>query len=193
MKYFLDTKFIEDGKTIDLVSLALVAEDGRTLYHQNADAKFQCASDWVIRNVFIHLEHFNLGLGGPRSCRESNSISGDARCSLPGCPWQRHHSIRDRVLEFCDQEKFGKPEFWGYYADYDWVVFCQLFGPMIALPKGYPMFCRDLKQLCDAVGNPPLPKPEKEIHHALVDALWIKEMHSRLTTGALSGFPAAAP
>jgi len=37
-------------------------------------------------------------------------------------------------------------EFYAYYADYDWVVFCWLFGKMIDLPKGFPMYTIDLKQ-----------------------------------------------
>lgn len=41
------------------------------------------------------------------------------------------------------------PEFYAYYADYDWVVFCWLFGRMIDLPKGFPMYCKDLKQMLD--------------------------------------------
>lgn len=41
------------------------------------------------------------------------------------------------------------PEFYGYYCDYDWVVFCWLFGKMIDLPKGFPMYCIDLKQTYD--------------------------------------------
>lgn len=38
-------------------------------------------------------------------------------------------------------ETIGKrtaPEFYGYYCDYDWVVFCWLFGKMIDLPKDFP-------------------------------------------------------
>lgn len=41
------------------------------------------------------------------------------------------------------------PEFYAYYADYDWVVFCWIFGKMIDLPDGFPMFCCDLKQILD--------------------------------------------
>lgn len=44
---------------------------------------------------------------------------------------------------------YNQPEFYAYYADYDWVVFCWLFGRMIDLPKGFPMYCKDLKQLVD--------------------------------------------
>ena len=46
-------------------------------------------------------------------------------------------------------ENRSNPEFYGYYCDYDWVVFCWLFGKMIDLPKGFPMFAFDLKQTLD--------------------------------------------
>lgn len=41
------------------------------------------------------------------------------------------------------------PEFYAYYCNYDWVVFCWLFGKMIDLPKGWPMYCNDIKQILD--------------------------------------------
>jgi hypothetical protein len=44
-------------------------------------------------------------------------------------------------------------QFYGYYSDYDWVVFCWLFGKMIDLPKGFPMYCIDLKQESDRIYN----------------------------------------
>lgn len=40
-------------------------------------------------------------------------------------------------------------EFYTYYGAYDWVVFCWLFGKMIDLPDGFPMFSRDLKVMLD--------------------------------------------
>ena len=40
-------------------------------------------------------------------------------------------------------------EFYGYYCDYDWVCFSWLFGKMIDLPTGFPMYCIDLKQEMD--------------------------------------------
>lgn len=49
----------------------------------------------------------------------------------------------------CDISKDFPIEFYGYFSDYDWVVFCSLFGRMIALPKKFPMYCRDLKQMLD--------------------------------------------
>lgn len=47
----------------------------------------------------------------------------------------------------------NNPEFYTYYGDYDWVVFCWLFGRMIDLPKGFPMYSKDLKQALDEVAD----------------------------------------
>jgi len=184
-KYFLDTEFIEDGKTIDLISLALVCEDGRVLYLQNIECQFAKASDWVWRNVFIHLNHFHMS--GARECTPKIGETKEFIGGLTGfnhkcggkdgpCPWATRNEIREAVLDFCNPDKYGKPEFWGYYADYDWVVFCQLFGRMIELPEGFPMYCHDLKQIAYEIKFR-LPRPEKEIHNALVDALQVKEWY----------------
>lgn len=99
----------------------------------------------------------------------------------------------------------GNPKFYAYYADYDWVVFCQLFGKMIDLPKGFPMYCKDLKQLMDEkisqdnleindvkIPNYDLDKKLQTIkniidypkqtneHNALTDAKWNKELYNFL-------------
>jgi len=139
MKYFLDTEFIEDGKTIDLLSIGIVAEDGRTYYAESSECDLTRASDWVKENVLPHL------LGEKKTRKQ----------------------IAEDIISFARIN----PEFWGYYADYDWVALCQLYGRMIDLPKGWPMYCRDLKQLLDERGNPKMPKPLKE-HNALSDAQW---------------------
>ena len=49
--------------------------------------------------------------------------------------------------------KDNNPQFYGYYSDYDWVVFCWLFGRMVDLPKGFPMYCIDLKQILDEIND----------------------------------------
>ena len=150
MKYWLDTEFMESGSLfpITLLSIGIVAEDGRELYAINKEADYTLANDWVKQNVIPHLRH------------------GEGKRLL-------HVGIAHEVLAFI-KAGGSKPEFWGYYADYDWVVFCQLFGAMIDLPKGWPMYCRDIKQLCDSIGNPSLPEQESTEHNALHDARWNK-------------------
>ena len=55
MSYYLDTEFYEDGRTIDLISIALVTTDGRELYAVSRDAELHRVSDWVRENVLPHL------------------------------------------------------------------------------------------------------------------------------------------
>lgn len=163
MKYFLDTEFIEDGKTIDLISIGIVAEDGREYYALNGDCDHTKASTWVSENVLIHLPSRNH-----QHWQSSEYQTGKGY-------YVSKKIISTQILEFCNPEKYGEPEFWAYYADYDWVVFAQLFGTMMDLPKGFPMYCRDLKQWCDMLGNPELPKQESGEHNALEDARWNKK------------------
>jgi hypothetical protein len=167
MRYFLDTEFMEDGKAIELLSLALVSEDDRKLYIINYSADWGKANAWVQENILPQLNY---------------DLTTKEGIVFP------HREIKARVLQIIGEDP--KPEFWGYYADYDWVVFCQLFGAMVNLPRGFPMYCRDLKQLCDHLGIPRLLDVERE-HHALHDAEWIKgafsflqEMAGRLHPGS---------
>lgn len=159
MKYFLDTEFIERGPEfpITLISIGIVTEDGREFYAINSEFDPSVCNDWVRANVLPHLD-LNDGW--------------DRRASLD--------EIAVQIVQFCDSEFFGKLEFWGYYCDYDWVVFAQIFGTMMDLPKGWPMYCRDLKQLCDDLGNPKLPEQPSTEHNALADAQWNKQVYEFL-------------
>lgn len=147
MRYWFDTEFIEDGKTIDLLSIGIVAEDGSTFYMENSDADLSRGNDWVQHNVIAHLNW--LDHGAPRD------------------------KLREAVLAFISA-KDGKPEFWAYYADYDWVALCQLFGTMMDLPKGWPMLAYDFRQWLDMNGKQNIRQPEcSDSHHALADARWL--------------------
>lgn len=169
MKYFFDTEFIEDGQTIELLSIGIVAEDGREFYQCNQDAKLIRADEWVIWNVYpsLPVKHSYQWYWTPRHIDVDNLSRPDS-VVIP------RNEIRDRLLEFVTKDG-DKPEFWAYYADYDWVVLCQLFGRMVDLPNGWSKYCRDIKQLCDSLGNPALPKQDNNEHHALNDARWAKQ------------------
>jgi hypothetical protein len=147
MLVYFDTEFIDDGHTIDLISIGLVREDGKELYLENKDCDLSRADPWVREHVIS-----KLGQTTPVTRR----------------------TIKAEVLDFCG----AYPEFWGYFADYDWVVFCQLFGRMIDLPNGWPMFCLDVKQ---EMHRKELKKPEHlrndNAHNALDDARWTRQLH----------------
>ncbi|HEX3640116.1 MAG TPA: 3'-5' exoribonuclease [Ktedonobacteraceae bacterium] len=194
MKYFLDTEFIEDGKTIDLISIGIACEDGRELYLQHCDFNAREANEWVKENVLPHLATCQNGFGHERRTLEYDlSIHADTgQCvSIPGyrpnlslCPWRTRAQIRDEIKLFFFAHMSTNPndgiELYGYYSAYDHVAFCQLFGTMADLPKGYPMYTRDLKQWCDDLGNPELPKQEGTEHNALADARWNKSVYDFL-------------
>lgn len=146
MRIYFDTEFIEDGRTIDLLSIGLVREDGATYYAEPAETDRSRASEWVKANVLPHL----TGPVKPRAV------------------------IAAEIVEFVGPA----PEFWAYYADYDWVALCQLYGTMMDPPKGWPMYCRDAKQYQDEhrISFQPQTAEHGPEHHALSDAKWLAEV-----------------
>jgi len=182
MKYYLDTEFIEAPNTIDLISIGIKCEDGRTFYAESTCFDERKASEWVKENVLSKLRWY----GNVKSTKGFCNVStNEGRTEAFGTL----DVIRIAVIDFIG---FDEPEFWGYYADYDWVVFCWLFGPMVDLPKGWPMYCKDLKQLADETDTPQFPSLADETdtphfppplgeHDALVDAIWNEKFYKYLT------------
>lgn len=150
-KWYLDTEFLENGRTIELISIGLVDASGVGWYWQTDNAHQLAESDpWLKANVLPHLKPG----GSPRK-----DIAADLRAVVLGGD--------------------AKPEFWAYFADYDWVALSQLYGRMIDLPEGFPMYCRDLKQLMDdlEVKKSDLPAQAGADHNALADARWVRDAH----------------
>lgn len=162
MKYFLDTEFIESGpkKPIQLISLGMVREDGAEFYVVSNEFHPADANDWMKENVLKNLEQ------------------------PPNVLHQSLYEIALAIKRFVGDKK---PEFWGYYADYDWVVFCQIFGSMVLLPEGWPIYCRDLKQWSDDLAAPKFKEPKGE-HNALIDARWNLDLYHYLSRGAAQGW-----
>lgn len=267
MNYFIDTEFLEGTQrerfpislfrketkpTIDLISIGIVAEDGREYYAISKDFNLDEAWNrrdiktmtnlpgdtgtnkmkvyWIRENVLYPIfaelfqnhnpeiwaeEYGNLGNfrgwferngNGKKRFKELLNIYGktneqiaeEIRIFVANRPDNKTHKD---ILE--NEYLREQPKFYAYYADYDWVAFCWLFGKMMDLPNGFPMYCRDLKQDYDffnenfierkkqnAVGNihksinelknfKDYPKQENE-HNALDDARWNKELYKFL-------------
>jgi hypothetical protein len=223
MKYFMDCEFLEGPQkekfpislfrketpnTIDLISIGIVAEDGRELYLISKD--FNLEEAWnrfdlkkilpVIstdltgspNGLYTHKQVFFIrenvlkpiwrdlffkaddcsGLSNKQTekfLQDINSGRYDHYFSFKSfkfliekygktnkeianiistfCHCELHLARRIGGLDFTKAE--ATPKFYAYYADYDWVVFCWLFGKMIDLPSGFPMYCINLKQILD--------------------------------------------
>jgi hypothetical protein len=144
-RYFYDTEFIEDGRTIDLVSIGVVSERGdREYYAVSTEFDPARAIPWVRRNVLDKLPS-------------------------PSSPvWRSRERIRLDLEQFFAEEE--EPELWAWMGAYDHVVLCQLWGDMRALPRMMPRFTRELRQLWEQAGSPQLPVIGDDAHDALADA-----------------------
>lgn len=155
MKYTLDTEFWEDGyqKPVQLISIGIVSELGQRYYAVNDDFiwKFVPSSHWIWDNVKPKLFLDDMD---------------------PKKIVKPRHKIKQDLLEFFKNDP--APEFWAWFADYDWVVFCQIFGTMIDLPKNFPMLCMDIEQKRRMLGlsRGVMPAKSADEHNALVDAIW---------------------
>lgn len=147
-RIFLDTEFIENGNQHPIIpiSFGLVMEDGSNYYAEVDEI------DWSKANEFV-LDYVKPKLLGGEVVKSQSQIAKE-------------------IQEFVGE----KPEFWAYYADYDWVVLCQLYGDMVSLPEGWPKYCLDLKQymwhldlsyddMVDAIGE------QTNGHNAMADAI----------------------
>lgn len=178
MKYYLDEEFIDDGKTIDLISIGIVAEDGRELYLQSVEFDEQKASDWVKENVLCGLP---LCPCCGHKCNHEEQPTG--KCRSKKCMWRNRAAIKAEILAFLDVEKYGYPELIGWCCAYDFVAFCQLFGTMMDVPRFIPHSMIDIQQILDERGitDDMLPKQEGQVHNALADARYIRTLYESLT------------
>lgn len=155
MKYWYDTEFYEDGERIHLISIGIVAEDGRELYLENADFDWGTVPQehWIWENVYPHLVHERT---------PKNEISNKVRrfITMDGMSYDNH--------------------LWGYFSSYDHVVLAQLFGRMVDMPDGIPWYTNDVKQLAISMGVTTLPIQDEVHHHALSDARWTKKGYDYL-------------
>lgn len=263
MNYYLDTEFLEGKQdkqflgikygetkpTIDLISIGIVAEDGRQYYAISKDFNLKEAWNrndldpnhkrnykqkdnyWIRENVlrpifyelvskYALLEDKAIQLRSTSGYNPPYKFDYKTLKKLISLFGKTNQEIAEEIKSFCEKTKFeenedgryiigtdisnatkkgnivwDKPNFYAYYADYDWVVFCQLFGNMMNLPQGFPMYCIDLKQIYDQTKyevsediemwgkelkkHPNYPKQTNE-HNALADAEWNQKLHKFL-------------
>jgi len=164
-RFFYDFEFMEEPGFLEMISIGIVDESGeREFYAINLDADIDRANDWVKQNVLSKIPPV-WDFGPP-----------------PGVPAYRRDKFREKVFEFLRPSDGDPIELWGYYADFDHVLMCWIFGRMVDLPGGMPWYTLDIKQEMIRIGvdrsdMPPDPKGE---HDALVDARWNREAWKRL-------------
>lgn len=168
-RIFYDTEFVEDGTTIDLVSIGMVAEDGRELYAVSEEFHVSrlLMNPWLVANVWPSLPKKPCPKGHRCLSRGKGHLDYDDPDVRSRAQIAR--MVRDFVLG-TDPDQLPHVELWAWYGAYDHVALAQLFGRMIDLPEGMPMWTNDLRQECERLGNPRLPEQPDGLHNALADA-----------------------
>lgn len=179
-EYDYDLEFLEDGRTIELISIGIVADDGREYYAVSEDTtrgklnKRIRRHDWLMANVVPSL---------PKPHGDWNLHMPDKWLFDYHAPEVKpRHRIADEVRDFLLAA--DRPVLWADYGAYDHVALCQLWGPMIDLPDGLPMFTCDIQQeaLRLGVAWDELPRQAAGNHNSLADARHNKTKRDYLRT-----------
>jgi hypothetical protein len=160
MKYFVDTEYIFTtgtlGARIFPLSIGVAAEDGRDFYRVNHPALHDnrvigSASSFVREHVIPVLFPMVCGVAAGTDKRSLSQIATDIKAFIGD----------------------DTPEFWGDYADFDYVVFSIIMGGFDNWPEGWPMHINDLQQ----IGAPDVPSVIP--HNALADAIAVRDAYHK--------------
>lgn len=191
MRFYYDTEFLEDGRTIDFLSIGVVSEDDQEYYAVNGEFSGAAwlkllANPWMVKNVLPFIPTVE-GVMGPVIDRDHEHV-------------KPLHTIKSDLLNFMgykhhatDGKTPPRPqdiELWADFAAYDHIVFCQLWGKMMDLPTGMPMYTNDIQQAYRSFNAAAFIPPERKMqppvcdledqHHALADARHVKTAYDHL-------------
>ena len=160
MKIFFDTEFTGLHQDTTLISIGMIAEDGRELYCELDDYNKTQIDDWLKDNVIQNL--FN-----------TNPINNE--------------KLKKSIEGFI--KPYDTVEMWSDCLSYDWVLFNQIWGHAFNIPKTIYYIPFDICTLFKIKGiDPDINREEfAEIkgvikkHNALFDAKVIKKCYEKLS------------
>lgn len=161
MRVFFDTEFTGLHHDTTLMSIGMVAEDGRTFYAELTDYDESQLDDWLRKHVVANF----TGEG------RTNSLN-----------------LGKRIEKFL--EPYESVEMWSDCLAYDWVLFNKIWGHAFNIPKKVYYIPFDLSTLLKVRGFDPDTNREafagfeedQTKHNALHDAQVIKACYDKLTT-----------
>lgn len=136
-KIVLDTEFTSLTQDSQLLSLALAAETGEKFYAELNDYNPDCINEWVRTNV---IDHFEMNDSETVVRMEGSTF----KCKSD------KKGVTEHLTKWLQQ--FGEIQMWADVPHYDWVLFCELFGGSMNLPKNLHFMCLDFATLLHANG-----------------------------------------
>jgi len=178
-KVFLDTEFTGLHKNTTLISIGLVSGE-KTFYAEFTDYDEKQVDSWLKENVIDKLE-----LNENEHGLKADTCEGDS--------WLfkgKSKSIYTAIILKKWLEQFEAVEIWSDCLAYDWVLFCELFGGAMNIPKNVFYIPFDICVLFQLKGIDPDISREKFVfntdvslpnkHSAMWDALIIARCYDKL-------------
>lgn len=170
MKVFFDTEFTGLHKNTTLISIGLIAEDGRKFYAEFNDYDKSQIDGWLQENVIENLRF-------------------DDRPDWEFDPWFHWGDttfVKNALQKWLAQ--FDKVEMWSDCLAYDWVLFNNIFGHAFSIPDNVYYIPFDICTLFKIKGIDTDISREKfsgfegDKHNSLYDAEVIKACYEKLVS-----------
>lgn len=190
-KIFFDTEFTGLHKNTTLISIGLVAEDGKTFYAEFNDYDQTQVDEWIQENVIDNLQFHEPPKGEMEHWIMTRHPDNPLGTNIEeGCNLEmRGHKkviAKDLKAWLC---QFDRVELWSDCLSYDWVLFCDLFDGAMNIPENVYYIPFDLCTLFKLKGVDPdisreayaeLEDASKRKHNSLHDALMIKKCYDKV-------------
>ena len=159
MKIFFDTEFTGLHQYTTLISIGMIAEDGRELYCELYDYDPNQIDDWLQQNVLNNLDNTNV---------------------------ININELRTEIEKFI--EPYDEVEMWSDCLSYDWVLFNQIWSHAFNIPSKIYYIPFDLSTLFKIKDIDPDVNREEfsgmvygsKKHNALWDAKVIKACYDKI-------------
>ncbi len=123
MKVFFDTEFTGLHQNTTLISIGLIAEDGKTFYAEFADYDKEQVDYWLRNNIIANTYYLK---DKDNECSGSTNL--DNYCHVGRTP-----GVRADLEDWLAQ--FESVELWSDCLAYDFVLFNQIWGHAFKVPK----------------------------------------------------------
>lgn len=173
MKVFLDSEFTGLHAGTTLVSIGLVADNGKEFYAELTDYDDNQVDDWIQEHVIENLlfndfETVSETLGSVTFVKDDSEVVG-----MQLQAWLN---------------SFGTVELWSDVCHYDMVLFQGLFGGAFSVPGHVDYICYDIATVMKVLGLDPDMSRETFIdspiegvkHNSLYDAKCIQACYNKL-------------
>lgn len=138
MKLFLDTEFTQLDQAAKLLSIGLVSEEGHTFYAEVEGIDYEKLRDWLKENVIPGFRFRDVYQSNPELDFDHHAMKGSKA------------QIAYRLGTWLGQ--WEEVQIWTDCGDYDWVLFCELWGGSTSLPMNVSYLHGDLVTLLWMVG-----------------------------------------